>query len=176
MTAVKTKTPAKSVEEAVAVTQETIETVVKAGTEAASKGYEQAAAMTKDQVEAAAKMGSAAFKGYEDVVQFNKENVDALLKSGSIMARGVQDVSKTLFGMARGAIDDGMAASKALAGAKSLTDLVNLQSGLMKTGFDKMISEGTKMSELGARVTEEALAPINGRVSAAMQKLRKTAA
>lgn len=176
MTAVKTKTQAKTVEEAVAVTKETIETVVKAGADAANKGYEQAAAMTKEQVETAAKMGSAAFKGYEDVVQFNKENVDAFLKSGSIMARGVQDVSKTLFGLAQGAIDDGLAAGKAMAGAKSIRELVDVQSGLMKTGFDKLISEGAKMSELGARVTEEAMAPLNGRVTAAMQKLRKTAA
>ena len=69
----------ETVEAAVAAGKETVETVVKASTEAATKGVEKAVAVSQEQVAAAVKAGSDAFKNYEDVIAFGKENVDALL-------------------------------------------------------------------------------------------------
>ncbi|MBY0430341.1 MAG: phasin family protein [Rhodospirillales bacterium] len=173
MTTAKAKTAdtTNHIEDAVAVGQETIDTVVKASTDVANKGYEKAVALTKEHVESAVKAGNAAFKGYEDVVRFNKDNVDAILKSGVVVAKGVQDVGRTLITIAQGNIDDGMAAGKALAGAKTLKDLLDVQSSLAKSSFDKFFSESARLSQITVKLAEEAMAPLNSRLSQAVDKL-----
>lgn len=166
----------KQIEEAVAVHKEAIESVVKAGTDVASQGVDQAVLLTQDHVEAAVKAGAAAFQGYEDILQFSKDNIEALVKSSSIVARGMQDLSKSMVSIAQNAVEDSVATSKALIGARTLKEVIDLSSALVKSNFDKMVSESTRLGNLSRAVAEEALAPINNRVDAAVHKLTKTAA
>lgn len=158
---------AKQIEEAVAVGQKTIENVVKVSTDVA---YDKAIALSKDRVEAAMKAGTAAYKGYEDIVEFNRENVDALVKSGLIVARGLQDLNKTLLTLAQEQVEETVAASKALFGVKTLRELVDIQSGLVKGSVDKLVAESNKISEVGVKLAEEAFAPISARANVVMEK------
>jgi len=166
----------KQIEEVIAVQKETIESVVKAGADVASKSVDKAVSLTKEQVEAAAKAHDSAVKGYEDILTFSKENVDALVKSSSILARGLQDLSKSIFTLTQAQIDESVAASKALASAKTLKEVVELSSSLAKGNFDKLVAEGTKLQQLTAKLAEEAAAPITSRVEAAVARITKTAA
>ncbi|HVI51266.1 MAG TPA: phasin family protein [Candidatus Sulfotelmatobacter sp.] len=179
-TAKPTPTPAadavKQIEEVVAVHKETIESVVKAGADVASKGVDKAVSLTKEHVDAAAKAHSAAFQGYEDILSFSKDNIDALVKSSSILARGLQDLSKSLVTLTQAQIDESVAASKALASAKTLREVIDLSSSLTKTNFDKLVAEGTKLQQLTAKLAEEAAAPIASRVEATVARVTKNAA
>jgi phasin family protein len=166
----------KQIEDAVAVHKETIETVVRAGADAATKGVDRAVAMTKEQVEAAVKAGAVAFKNYEDMLQFGRENVEAVVKAGSIVAKGVQDLSHQWVVLAQASIDEQVAVGKALIGAKSIKEVVDLSSTAAKTGFDKLFSEGSKLSQASTKVAEEAISPLTTRMSAAVEKFFKTAA
>jgi phasin family protein len=166
----------KQIEEAAAVQQETIETVVKAGADVASKGVEKAVALSKDHVEAAVKAGDQAFKGYEDILQFNKDNFEALVKSSTIVARGVQDLSKSWMSLAQGSIEETVAAGKALAAVRSLKEAIDLSSSLAKSNFEKLVAESARLGQISTRTAEEAFAPIGNRVEAAMQRLTGTAA
>jgi phasin family protein len=164
---------ATQIDEAVAAGTQTIETAVKASAEAVNKGYERAVSLTKENVEAAVKAGSTAFKGYEDVILFNKENVDAVVKSSTIFVKGVQDVSKSFFALTQLSFEEGVALSKTLLGAKTIQDVVEVQSTLVKTSFDKAMAESGRISEMSMKVAEEAFAPINDRMSVAMQRVMK---
>jgi phasin family protein len=166
----------KQIEDAVAVHKETIETVVRAGADAATKGVDRAVAMTKEQVEAAVKAGAVAFKNYEDMLQFGRENVEAVVKAGSIVAKGVQDLSHQWVVLAQASIDEQVAVGKALIGAKSIKEVVDLSSTAAKTGFDKLFAEGSKLSQASTKVAEEAISPLTTRMSAAVEKFFKTAA
>ncbi len=183
MTAAKTTkvplTPADSVKrigDVVAVQKETIETVVRASADAATKGVDKAVAMTKEQVDAAVKAGAVAFKNYEEMLQFGKENVEAVVKSGSIVAKGVQDLSHSLVTLAQASIDEQVAAGKALIGAKSIKEVMDLSSSMAKTNFDKLMAEGSKLTQLSTKLAEEAFSPITTRVTAAVERFFKTAA
>ncbi|MTJ83119.1 MAG: phasin family protein [Telmatospirillum sp.] len=167
---------AKQIEEAVAVHQETIETVVKAGADVATQGVQKAVALSKDHVEAAAKAGEDAFKGYEDLLQFNKDNFEAWLKSGTVVARGVQDLSKTFAVLAQETLEQTVAASRALASARTLKEVIDTSSSLARSNFDRLVVEGSRIRELSTRLAEEAIAPINSRVDAAVQRLTRHAA
>lgn len=166
----------KQIEEAVVAQQETIETVVKASADVAGKSVDKAVALTKDHVEAAVKAGSEVFKGYEDILQFNKDNLEALVNSANIVARGVQDLSETVVALAQESLEESVAAGKALVSAKTLREAIDLSSSLAKSNFDKLVAESTKLSQLSSKLAEEAIAPINSRVTAAVQKFTKTAA
>jgi phasin family protein len=165
----------KQFEDVVAVQKETIETVVRAGADAATKGVDKAVAMTKEQVEAAVKAGQLAFKNYEDMLQFGKENVEAMVKSGSIVAKGVQDLSQSLVVLAQMSIDEQVAVGKAMIGAKSIKEVLDLSSAVAKSNFDKLLSEGSKLSQVSTKLAEEAISPLTARVSAAAEKLFKAA-
>jgi phasin family protein len=78
--------------------------------------------------------------------------------------------------LAQESLEDSVAAGKALVGAKTLKEVIDVSSSLAKSSFDKMVAESSKLSQLSSKLAEEALAPINSRVNAAVQKITKTAA
>lgn len=164
---------AQQIEQTVAAGTEAIETAAKAAADAVSKGYEKAVILTKDQVQAAVKAQSAAFRSYEDVVAFAKDNLDAVVKSVTILSQGSQEIGKAVFTLAQNSVEEGVAASKALAGTKTLRDLAERQADLAKASIDKVISETTRLSELSAKVAEDAAAPITERINASLDRLAR---
>lgn len=167
------KAAVDQVEAAVSVGKETVETVVKAGTEVATKSVEKAVAMSQEQVAAAVKAGGEAFKNYEDVVSYSKENVDAVVKSNGILVKGVQDINKVLFSLAQKNMEDTAALTKKMFECKSVDDVVKLQNDLVKIGYAKTLDESRKISDMTVKLAEEATKPIADRVSVAVEKVTK---
>ncbi|HIJ37394.1 MAG TPA: phasin family protein [Rhodospirillaceae bacterium] len=165
----------KQIEEAVAVHAESLENVVKAGAEVATKNVDKAITYTKEQVNAAVKAGSEALKGYEGLVEFNKANIEAIVKSSNIVARGTQELSKVVASLAQQSIDGSVAAGKALIGAKTLQEVIDLSSSLAKANFDRIFAEGSRLGQLSSKIASDAFAPLSQRVEAAVQTLKKAA-
>jgi len=163
----------KPVEAAVAAGAEAVETVVKAGTDAAAKGYEKAVAMGKEQVETAVKAGAEAVKGCEDLASFGKDNVEALVKAGTVLARGAQDFNKVWFSLAQASLEETVGAAKALLGCKSLPEVVEVQTGLAKAHYDKFVRDSRKLSDMSVKLAEEAAQPITARITVAVEKVTK---
>jgi phasin family protein len=160
----------ETVEATVAVGKETVEAVVKAGAEAASAGYEKAAAITKEQVD---RTSNAVFKGYGDFTALGQENVDAVVKSGSIAVKGFEALGKEMMAFARNSLDGNVEATKAIFGAKSLREVVDLQSAYTRRSLDQALAEGAKLTEMSVKVANEAMQPIQARVTVTVGKLIK---
>ena len=176
MTATKKKTASKTaqpVEATMAAGQETIETVVKAGAEAASQGVEKAVAMSQDHVAAAIKAGSEAFKGYEDVVSYGKDNVDAVMKSNAIFVQGVQDLNSALFGLAQASLENSVTATKKMLGCKTPKDVLDAQAELARTNFAAALEDSRKISELTVKIADAASQPITKQVNKTVEKFTK---
>ena len=159
-----TADPMRQMEDAVAVQKENIETVVRAGTSAASRGVDKAVSMTKEQVEAAVSAGARAFKGYEEFLEFGKENVEAAVKASTIFARGLQSLSQSMVGVAQASIEGQVAAGKALIAAKSVQEVIELSSTMTKANFERLMAEGGKLTEISTKLAEEAFVPLTHRV------------
>jgi phasin family protein len=151
------------------------EAIIAAPVAAAKKFVETPTAIYSEMIKSMAKRPRIGFADYEELVQLGKDNVEAFLKSSSIVVKGVQDMTASLAGMARESIEDSVAASKALIGAKSVKEMMDLSSSLAKSNIDKMVSEGTKLSQLSSRLTQSALDPINKRVTHVVDRLTKHA-
>ncbi len=161
------------VEAALAAGKETIETVVKAGAEAASKGVERAVAMSREHVTAAVKAGSEAFKNYEDIVSFGKDNVDAIVKSNAILVKGFQDIHNILFGIAQAQLEEQVALTKKFLGCKTLKDVMEAQADVAKNSYAKALNDSRKITDLSVKLAEEVSQPITRRVNVTVEKFTK---
>jgi phasin family protein len=157
-------------ESAVAAHQETLDGMMKAGTQAATKGYEQAFAIAQEQVD---KASETLFKGYDEAATLSQENVEAYVRSTTVLAQGVEIVGKELMSFAQSAVEANVANTKALFGAKSVRELVDLQAEFSRSGFDSLVAESAKLTELSLSLANEAFEPIQLRMNVTVEKLMK---
>lgn len=163
-TATGTSTAAKT-----AADTKQIEEVVQVG----KQSVEQAVAATKEQVE---KASTAALKGYDEAAEVNKASMDAYVKCTNIMAKGFEDLGKAYFAFAQTAAESNVAAAKKLMAAKTINDVVDIQSEVARANFDKMVAESTKMSEMSVKVANEAFEPLQAQFTAVVEKFSKPVA
>jgi phasin family protein len=146
-----------------------IETAI-SGAESAQKNYERLFSATKEQVE---KASASAFKTYEDLSKFSKENLDAYVAAGTTVAKGFESIGRAWVNFTQETFEASAQVAKALLSAKTLREAVDVQTDFAKTTFDKLVAEGTKVSEISVKVANEAVEPINARLNAAIEKLLK---
>ena len=163
----------KSREEAVNQIRRSVEDQVRFGSEAAQRGFEQAATLTREQFDKASKT---LFKNYEEFSQLSKENIDAFVKSGTIFAKGFEEAGKSWIDFTRRSFENSVETAKAVMGCKDLREVVDVQSDFARESFDRLMNEGSKLSEIGVKVANEALEPIQARVNVAVEKIFKPAA
>lgn len=128
-------------------------------------------------VEAATKKGAEmAAKSYDDIMAFNQDNFDAFVEFGKATAKGVEELNAEVLAFNKVALEENIAAAKAVMGAKTVQEAVDLQTEWAKAWFDSYMSQATKVGEMTAKVAQEAFAPVNDRVTAAVEKVVKPAA
>src|SRR5258705_14008577 len=71
-------------------------------------------------------------KLYESVGEFNKETVEAYVASATIVGSGLQSIAQDSSTYAQKAIEEAVAASKAMMGSKSIHEVVELQTSFAK--------------------------------------------
>lgn len=155
-----------------AIMKDTVETMT-AGADFAQKNYERFVGASKEQVE---KASASAFKTYEDLSKFSKENLDAVVAASTIFAKGFEAVGKEWMTFTQDTMEANAQAAKALLAAKTLREVVDLQTDFAKNSFDKLVAESTKLSEISVKVANEAAEPISARVNVAIEKLMKPVA
>lgn len=159
----------KPVEAAAAANQDTVEAVIKAGEDAA-KGYENAVAATKVQAE---KASAAAFKGYDDMAAVGKQTLDAYVKSGTVFAKGFELFSKEVLAFTQLSFESSTLAAQALINAKSLQEVVDLQTEYSRKSFDTVVEESGKLTEISMGVANKAMEPIKVQVDQNVEKFWK---
>jgi phasin family protein len=107
--------------------------------------------------------------------EFAKGNVEAFVESGKILASGLQELGNGFIADSKVAFDTATSDVKALTSVKSPTDLFKLQTELLRRNFDSAIAYGTKASEAMVKLTNEVVAPLSGRVTLAVEKVKKAA-
>jgi phasin family protein len=113
------------------------------------------------------------FKAAEEAAEFGRGNVEAFTKAAQTWASGSQDLARQYMALAQGLTDHAMEGAKALSGVKSVNEAAELQAKFAKAALEKMVAEGTKLQEASVKLAESALAPVNARMTVAMEKLAK---
>ncbi|MGF1630087.1 MAG: phasin family protein [Kiloniellaceae bacterium] len=155
---------------AMTANQESIETVMKAGTQAATKGYEQTIALAQEQVE---KASETIFQRYDEVASLGKESVDAYVLSSNLFAKGVESMGKELMSMAQSAVEANVATTKAVFGATSVRELIDLQTEFSRSRFDSLVADSAKLTELSMALASDTIEPIQLSMNTTVEKLLK---
>ena len=107
--------------------------------------------------------------------EFTKGNVEALVESGKIIATGLQDLGKDYVAEGKTALETVQADFKELTSVKSPADFFKLQGEMLRRNFDAAVASGSKYSEKTVKLAGEAFAPIQNRVSLAVEKVKQAA-
>jgi phasin family protein len=127
---------------------ETVENAMKNGAEAIKNSFEQAT------------------KSYDRFVGFGKENVEAAVKAATTYTKAVEQMNTEAFDFSKRQIEDGVAAWKAVLGAKTVQEAITLQSDYTKTAMDAYISHFTKFNDMFMSTAKTAAEPVNARIHA----------
>jgi hypothetical protein len=113
---------------------------------------------------------SAPFPGlsYADLASIGRENIEAAVKANAALSAGIEAIGQEVMVCARAALKTASETAHGLLGARTLDDVVRLQTEMAKRSFDGFVAGSVKLSELGVTVASEALAPWEGRVEAVM--------
>lgn len=134
--------------------------------------FQDAVAEAQTKAKAAFEKSSSLFGEFGD---FTKGNLEAVVESGKILAEGLQGIGSELVAEGRTSFATMTGDIKELAAVKSPTDFFKLQGDILRKNFDTAVAYGSKNSETMLKLVSDAVAPISGRVSVAMEKARSAA-
>jgi phasin family protein len=121
--------------------------------------------------EAAAPPQPKSYGGYEELADLGRENFAAVLRANAALSEGLEAIGKEVMGYARTSFESAAEAATALLSAKTLEDVVQLNTEFAKASLERLLERSAKLSEMGVKVANDALAPLGSRVEATLQKL-----
>ncbi len=124
---------------------------------------EETAAATNEAVKEGFSRSMTAFAEMNSV---SKQAFDAWVESATVASRGVEAINGQVMAYAKKSMESSVAAAKSLSGAKSLKEIVDIQTAYAKSSFDSYVSEMTKLSDFAQTVTKDAIKPLNERATA----------
>jgi len=110
-------------------------------------------------------------KACNDVTSLAHESVNVLLQSVTVIAKGYEELLQSYNSLFQNALSQSAAASRAALSARSARDFQDLQSGLAKNGFDFLVGELGKISQISARTAQQATEPVANHVNATITKI-----
>lgn len=114
-------------------------------------------------------------KTAEEFVTFGQGNVEALVQSSQIVAHGMQDLSKQIAAAMQASVDETMTTFRALAGVRSFKEAIDLQTRLARNTVEKTLTQTSHVADASFKLAEQAIAPITGRVTLAVERLGRSA-
>ena len=152
------------------------DTTIMAKTQQAAEDFtakvKDAVADLQDRAKTAFEKSNAVFA---DAGEFTKGNVEALVESGKVLAAGLQDLGKVYVEDAKTGFETMTADVKELAAVTSPADFFKLQGEILRRNFDAAMATGSKRSEALVKLANDAFAPVQTRVSLAIEKVKQAA-
>ena len=102
----------------------------------------------------------------------SKQNLEAVVASVTAAAKGAETLGAQAIAYSKKSMEDGVEAAKTLATAKSVQEVVELQTSFAKTALEAYLAELNKASEIVSNSVKESLVPLNSRVTAAVEKFQ----
>jgi phasin family protein len=115
-------------------------------------------------------------KAAEEVTELAKANFEALAEAGRIAASGAKSIGQDALASSKEGLELASQNVKTLAGATSPTEYVQLQSELVRSSFDRIVSESSKLTEQVVKLAGEAIQPISNRASVNAERVNELVA
>ena len=107
-----------------------------------------------------------------DINAQSKQNLEAVVASVTAATKGAETLGAQAIAYSKKSVEDAVAAAKTLSGAKSIQEVVALQTSWAKSALEGYLAELNKASEIVSASMKDSLVPLNGRVTAAVEKFQ----
>jgi phasin family protein len=115
------------------------------------------------------------FKASEDFVNFGTGAFNALVKSGQIWAEGVQALASDIAATTQARLEETAATVKSLTEAKTVQDLLALQTAAVRHSVEKAMTDTTRLAGASSRLATDTLAPLTAQLTVATGAFRQAA-
>jgi len=102
----------------------------------------------------------------------SKQNLEAVVASVTAATKGAEAIGAQTMAFSKSAFETQVNAARSLAGAKSLQEVVELQTAFAKSALETYMAEVGKMSETVSASMKDSVKPLNERVTAVVEKLQ----
>ncbi|XBQ15956.1 MAG: TIGR01841 family phasin [Oceanicaulis sp.] len=134
--------------------KETFETMTAASNEAVKEGFEKS------------------LNAINEFSAFQKDTVDAVIASATATSKSIEEMNSATMAYAKKSMEDGVAAAKTMAGAKSVQELIEIQADYAKSSLDAYLSEVNKHTDLMSALVKDGFKPLNDRMAAAVEAMQ----
>lgn len=126
-----------------------------------AEAVQQAATAFGAKVEKLAALGPATMEAFKD--------------SSKLLAKGVEDVNTVLLGFSKVRMERAAVHAKALLAARTVQDVVELQTSFVREACQAALSEASKLQSMGVMVASEAAKPLQARATSNVETMLKAA-
>jgi hypothetical protein len=98
-------------------------------------------------------------KSFEDMQKYGKDNVDATMKVWGQVSKGVQAMAAETADYSKKSFEEGSAVLQKLIGAKSLENVIEIQTAYAKTAYEGFVAQATRMGEFYVNLAKETSKP-----------------
>ena len=139
-----------------------------------------AAEAMKSTVDQFTTAGAVAFKdavekslsSLDEVNTYSKKNLEAVMASVTAATKGAEALGAQAMAFSKSSMEAQVSAAKSLAGAKSVQEVVELQTAFAKTALETYMAEVGRMSQIMTASMKDSMSPINERVTATVERLQ----
>ena len=137
---------------------ETLKTTVEQFTTAGNKAF-------KDGVEKS-------MAAFGEANTHSKKNLEAVVASMTAATKGAETLGAQAMAFSKKTVEDQVSAAKTLASAKSVQEVVELQTSFAKSALEAYMAQMNLMTETVAASVKDSLSPINERVTALVERVQ----
>ena len=101
-----------------------------------------------------------------------KQNLEAMVASATAAQKGAEVLGQQALSYGKTSWENGVAAAQTIAQARSVQELVELQTSYAKSAMEVYLSEVTKMTETLTASVKDSFQPINARVTASVERFQ----
>jgi phasin len=112
-------------------------------------------------------------EAYEKGKDALEEAVDSLERSFDAAGQGAAAFNRKLIDIAQRNLNSGFDLAKKLAGAKNLSEIVELQSAFIRQQFDVFASQANEIRALTTKIAADTSEPIKAQMARSMETLRR---
>ena len=173
-------TTADTVKKTVEAATDTVKKTVETATATVKANAEKAQATFQANAEQAQAAGAKALKDVADksaagLTELNaqgKQNLEAIVASAAAAQKGVETLSAQSAAFTKKSWEDSVAAAQSMAQARSIQELLELQTTWAKSATEAYLAEVTKATDVLTASVKNSFKPINERVTASVEKFQ----
>lgn len=98
----------------------------------------------------------------DSMQKLGRDGAEAATRSLGVMSTGAQAATSEAVEFAKRSFEQASSAAERLLAVRSVESLVQLQSEFLRSSYENLVAQTSKMGELAVTTTKDAFAPVEG--------------